>query len=100
MADLSRRPAVAGQLGVNLRRLRTTAGLSREELANTADVGHGHLSKIENGGLLCRVDTLVKLAAALGVTLNDLLAGVEWRPREDRRGGFDVERSGDADDAR
>lgn len=100
MADLSRRPVVAAQLGANLRRLRTAAGLSRDELADTADVGHGHLSKIENGGLLCRVDTLVKLAAALGVTPNDLLAGVEWRPREDRGGGFDVERSGGGDDAR
>jgi transcriptional regulator with XRE-family HTH domain len=101
MADLSRRPVVAGRLGANLRRLRTAAGLSREELAKTSDVGHGHLSKIENGGLLCRVDTLVKLAAALDVTPNDLLAGVEWRrQREDGGGGFEVEHPEGDDDAR
>ena len=100
MADLSNRFVVAEQLGVNLCRLRAKAELSRDELANDSDVGHGHLSKIENGGLLCRVDTLVKLAAALGVTPNHLLAGVGWRPREDGGGGFEVERPRSDDDAR
>jgi transcriptional regulator with XRE-family HTH domain len=100
MADLSNRFVVAEQLGVNLRRLRARAELSRGELADGSDVGHGHLSKIENGGLLCRVDTLVKLAAALGVTANDLLAGVDWRPREDGGGGFEVERPGGGHDGR
>jgi transcriptional regulator with XRE-family HTH domain len=100
MPDPSHRIAVAEQLGANLRRLRAKAELSRDELAIQADVGHGHLSKIENGGLLCRVDTLVKLAAALGATPNDLLAGVGWSRREDRGGGFEVESSGGGDDAR
>jgi transcriptional regulator with XRE-family HTH domain len=100
MVDLSHRIAVAEQLGANLRRLRVKAELSRDELAIQADVGHGHLSKIENGGLLCRVDTLVKLATALGATPNDLLAGVGWTNREDRGGGFEVEASGGVDDAR
>ncbi len=100
MPDPSHRIAVAERLGTNLRRLRTKAERSRDELAIHADVGHGHLSKIENGGLLCRVDTLVKLAAALGVTPNDLLAGVGWDRREDRGGGFKVESSEGDDDAR
>lgn len=100
MPDPSHRIAVAERLGANLRRLRAKGGLSRDELAQGADVGHGHLSKIENGGLLCRVDTLVKLAAALGATPNDLLAGVGWDKREDRGGGFAVEPPGRGDDAR
>jgi transcriptional regulator with XRE-family HTH domain len=94
MPDPSDRFVVAEQLGANLRRLRAKAELSRDELASDSDVGHGHLSKIENGGLLCRVDTLVKLAASLGVTPNDLLAGVDWRRREDGGGGFEVKPSG------
>jgi transcriptional regulator with XRE-family HTH domain len=100
MVDLSYRIAVAEQVGANLRRLRAKAELSRDELAIRADVGHGHLSKIENGKLLCRVDTLAKLAAALGATPNDLLAGVGWDKREDRGGGFAVEPPGGGDDAR
>jgi transcriptional regulator with XRE-family HTH domain len=98
VVDLSHRIAVAERLGANLRRLRAKAELSRDELAIHADVGHGHLSKIENGGLLCRVDTLVKLAAALRVTPNDLLAGVGWDKPKDRGGSFEVERpEGDVD---
>jgi transcriptional regulator with XRE-family HTH domain len=100
MPDPSHRIAVAERLGANLRRLRAKAELSRDELARRADVGHGHLSKIENGGLLCRVDTLVKLAAALDVTPNDLLDGVEWGRREVRGGSFEVERPGGDDDVR
>jgi transcriptional regulator with XRE-family HTH domain len=100
MPDPSQRVAVAERLGANLRRLRAKAELSRDELAIGSDVGHGHLSKIENGGLLCRVDTLVKLAAALGATPNDLLAGVGWDKREDPGGGFELEASGGGDDAR
>lgn len=46
------------------------------------------------------MDTLVKLAAALSATPNDLLAGVAWSRREDRRGGFAVEPPDGDDDAR
>ena len=94
MSDPSYRIAVAERLGANLHRLRVKAELSRDELAQRADVGHGHLSKIENGGLLCRVDTLVKLATALESTPNDLLAGVDWRRREEQGGGFETRPAG------
>jgi transcriptional regulator with XRE-family HTH domain len=94
MPDPSHRIAVAEKLGANLRRLRAHAELSRDELAHGAEVGHGHISKIENGGLLCRVDTLVKFAAALDATPNDLLAGIDWRPRGEEGGGFETRSSG------
>jgi DNA-binding XRE family transcriptional regulator len=84
----------------DLRRLRTKAELSRDELVDRADVGHGHISKIERGELLCRVDTLVKLAAALDVTPDDLLAGVHWRRRGDRTGDFELRSPGGRGDAR
>lgn len=89
MTDPGDQIVVAERLGANVRRLRVDAGLSRDQLAIGAEVGHGHLSKIENGGLLCRVDTLVKLAAALRVTPNDLLAGIDWRRSGDQGGGFE-----------
>jgi hypothetical protein len=40
---------------------------------------------------LCRIDTLVKLAASLEVSADDLLAGITWTPGNYRPGGF-VER--------
>lgn len=99
MADTDHRLVVAEGLGANLRRLRVAAGLSRDELAERADVGHGHLSKIENGGLLCRVDTLVKLASALGATADDLLVGIGWRRQGDRGGTFETRARGGHGDA-
>ena len=99
MADPARRLVVAQQLGANLRRLRVKAGLSRDELVGLADVGHGHISRIERGELVCRVDTLVKLAGALEATPDDLLAGVSWRPRAGRSGDFESRSPGGRGDA-
>jgi len=42
-------------------------------------------------GCGCRIDTLVKLAASLEVSSDDLLAGINWSPGDCRPGGF-VER--------
>jgi len=35
-----------------------------------------------------RLDTVVKLAAALEVSTNDLVQGIEWIPDEDRGGQY------------
>ena len=99
MADPVGRPAVAGQLGANLRRLRGKAELSRDELAHRAECNQSQVAKIERGEQLCRVDTLVKLAASLGATPNDLLAGVDWRPRGEQGGGFGTGSAGGDGDA-
>jgi hypothetical protein len=37
-----------------------------------------------------RIDTLVKLKFSLGVSAEDLLAGMVWTPGDFRRGGFGV----------
>jgi transcriptional regulator with XRE-family HTH domain len=97
MAEVDRRIVVAEGIGANLRRLRTKAELSRDQLAERADIGHGHLSKIENGGLLCRIDTLVKLAAALGATADDLLLSIGWQRQGDHGGRFKKARGGHGD---
>lgn len=47
-----------------------------------------------------RLDTLIKLAGALGVTLVELLAGISWEPSLVSPGRFVVEPiEGEADDA-
>jgi transcriptional regulator with XRE-family HTH domain len=74
-----------------------TADMSQEELAFRADIHRTQVSLIEGGERLPRLETLVKLAGALGVTPNDLVEGIAWEPFEQLSGGFAV--SPDAGDA-
>ncbi len=82
--------AAAGRFAANLRRLRPAAGLSQEELAFRADIHRTQVSFIEGGERMPRLDTLMKLAGALGCTVDDLTAGITWEPYEQLVGGFAV----------
>jgi hypothetical protein len=63
------------------------AGVLRDTSLHRTEV-----SQVERGLRLCRIDTLVKLAASLEVSADDLLAGITWSLGDYRPGGF-VERS-------
>jgi transcriptional regulator with XRE-family HTH domain len=55
---------------------------------------------IESGHRMPRLDTLIKLAGALGVPLQDLLKGIAWEPSMVSPGRFIVEPiGGEPDDA-
>lgn len=57
-----------------IKQLRRKLGLSQSELARRAGIRQGVLSYIENGRTKHpRVDTLAAIAAALGVTIEDLI---------------------------
>jgi len=58
----------------NLRKRRDAAKLSRYELAKLADVSPDTIEQIENGAG-CRAQTAMKLAQALGTTVEDLYGG-------------------------
>ena len=60
-------------LGENVRRLRTTKGLSQEELAFAADMKRSYLSDLERGTRNPSVRALGRLAAALAVEPAELL---------------------------
>jgi transcriptional regulator with XRE-family HTH domain len=81
---------VSERFAANLRRFREAARISQEDLAFAADIHRTQVSFIEGGHRMPRLDTLVKLAGALGVTLNDLLDGVTWAPSVHRPGEFRV----------
>jgi transcriptional regulator with XRE-family HTH domain len=81
----------AARFGDNLARCRKRADLSQDELSSRASVHRTEISQLERGLRLCRIDTLVKLAASLEVSADDLLAGITWSPGNYRPGGF-VER--------
>jgi transcriptional regulator with XRE-family HTH domain len=62
--------------------LRRRVEHSQGELAELARVSAGQIGSIESGKVLGMLDTYVRLAGALSVTLDDLLAGVTWTPGE------------------
>jgi transcriptional regulator with XRE-family HTH domain len=66
------------RFGANVRGLRLAGkeACSQEELADRARLHRTEISKIEQGGVEPRLSTLMILADALGVTLNDLVAGL------------------------
>jgi transcriptional regulator with XRE-family HTH domain len=59
-------------LAKNLRRLREAKGLSQDALAADANQHQGLISEIENGRANVELDTLGRIAAALGVHPREL----------------------------
>ena len=60
-------------LGEALRRIRQTKGVSQERLALAAEVDRSYVGRIERGDNNVAVLTLVKLAAALEITVTELM---------------------------
>jgi transcriptional regulator with XRE-family HTH domain len=79
---------VSDRFAANLIRIRKEADLSQEELAIMASIHRTEISLLERGVRLPRLDTLVKVAASLEVSADELLAGISWKPGSYRPGGF------------
>ncbi|MDE0449951.1 MAG: helix-turn-helix transcriptional regulator [Spirochaetaceae bacterium] len=60
-------------LGTNLRRLRTSTGLSQEELASRSSLHRTYISSVERGQRNVSVENIFLLAKALGAEPSDLL---------------------------
>ena len=58
-------------------RLRVQQGLSQEELAQKTGIARSHLAMIENGKKSASVETLWRIAEALGINLSYLLDDIE-----------------------
>ncbi len=58
----------------NIKKLRKKKELSQDRLSRLADVSHATIIKIESGGIQSpTIDTIQKIAKALGVGVEDLL---------------------------
>jgi len=64
----------AQQLGNRVRSTREAAGLTREQLAQQVGVTEAMIGHIENGIRLPSLPVAIRLAEALNVTADDLLA--------------------------
>jgi len=64
----------------NLRRIRAKQKLSQEELARLIAMHPTEISALERGGREPRLQTLIRLSAALEASPEEFVAGIEWRP--------------------
>ena len=67
------RPEVVRQFADRLREARRTAGLTQRELAEAAHLSEGYVARLEAGDTSPGLDLMSRLAAALSVSLTDLL---------------------------
>ena len=66
-------PAVVSRFAARLRELRRSRGLSQAELAHQATLTPTYITRLEAGLSSPQLDTLDRLATALGVGVTDLL---------------------------
>ena len=57
----------------NLRKVRTSKGISQEKLADLCDLHRTYVSSVERGERNISVDNMERLAMALGIDLRELL---------------------------
>jgi len=58
----------------NIKKRRKEKGLSQDKLSRLADVSHATIIKIESGGIQSpTINTVQKIAKALGIGLEDLM---------------------------
>jgi transcriptional regulator with XRE-family HTH domain len=81
---------IAVRFGENLLRARRRTCLSQEEVAKRASLHRAAIGMLEHGQRVPRIDTLVKLMAAVEASAADLLDGIAWVPAQHRGGEFAV----------
>lgn len=72
---------VADYIGHKVKETRLQFGLTLAELADTAGISRGMLSKIENGQTMPGLDTLFRISNALGVSMSSLFQTLDERER-------------------
>lgn len=69
------KPLIA--FGRNVARIRDQRGISQDKLAEEADIDRTYLSGIERGGRNPGIKVVIRLARALGVTVDALCKGMD-----------------------
>lgn len=82
---------IASRFGKNLSRARKRAGLSQEEAGIRASLHRTEIGLLERGERVPRIDTAIKLAGAVGVSLGELIEGIEWSPGSASPGSFSID---------
>ncbi|HEY3998733.1 MAG TPA: helix-turn-helix transcriptional regulator [Candidatus Xenobia bacterium] len=69
--------SVRQAFGLELKRLRETAGLTQEEMADKCSIHWTHVSRLERGERSIGLQTLFKFAVALGMKPHQLVEILE-----------------------
>jgi transcriptional regulator with XRE-family HTH domain len=65
---------IISNVSKNIKRYRKDKKLSQDKLSKLADVSQATIIKIESGGIQSpTIDTVQKIAKALGISVNDLI---------------------------
>jgi transcriptional regulator with XRE-family HTH domain len=80
------------RFAANLRACRERLGISQEEVSFRMGVHRTTIGPFELGKKMPRIENVIRLSGVLGVTPNELVAGITWAPGETitSPGGFDV----------
>jgi len=73
---------VANQLGQTIQRLLRERGMKPIDLARRADINRGQLSRVLQGRASLSIESLERVAAALGVAPGSLLEGETYEVRD------------------
>jgi DNA-binding XRE family transcriptional regulator len=74
-AEVGPAAALSGNLGERLRALRLAAGLTQAELARRTGIHRPNIARVEAGRHTPSLDTLNRLASAIGVPAARVLSG-------------------------
>jgi transcriptional regulator with XRE-family HTH domain len=77
MGVMPKRDKTLSEFGRNVSRFRGQAGFSQDKLAEKADIDRTYLSGIERGVRNPGIKTVIRIASALKVTVDQLCQGVE-----------------------
>lgn len=72
---------IGRRFGANLNHARRAAGLSQERLAARAGLHRTEIGLLEQGRRVPRIDTLARLAGAIGVAPGELMIGIHLEPK-------------------
>lgn len=61
-------------IGRKIAKIRTEQGMSQEDLAGEAEVNRGYISRIENGRVAFSIPVLLRIANALNIKPDKILA--------------------------
>lgn len=74
-------------VGERIREERNRQGMTQWTVAVTAELDRKHISMIETGQAEPRIGTLIRIAGALDVPVETLIAGLVFVPNEGSAGG-------------
>jgi transcriptional regulator with XRE-family HTH domain len=80
----------AQRFGANLARFRAKSGLTQEELGNLSSIHRTQIGMLESGRRQPRLETIVKIAGALGVDPCELIQGIRWVPASAKHGKIEI----------